>query len=137
MGLLMIALITGLLLFLLILRGRVKNKKWMRELQKAEIQKIAIKLEDKVKERTVELEEKTQRLIATERMATLGEMSRKIAHELRNPLAVFGGLARRMNENPADNGRDRGYLKIMVEEVRIMENKISNIIKILDGKKSY
>ena len=80
-----------------------------------EIYQLNQKLEDKVKERTAELEEKNRQLVAAERLATLGQMSRRIAHELRNPLAVVGGLARRMNENPANNGRDRKYLKIMVE----------------------
>ena len=37
-----------------------------------------------------------------------------------------------MNENPANNGRNRKYLKIMVEEVRTLEDKISKIVKIVD-----
>ena len=97
-----------------------------------EIYQINQELEEKVKERTAELEEKTQQLVAAERLATLGQMSRRIAHELRNPLAVVGGLARRMNENPANNERYKRYLKIMVEEVMKLEDKISKIVKVVD-----
>jgi sigma-B regulation protein RsbU (phosphoserine phosphatase) len=97
-----------------------------------EIYQLNQKLEEKVRERTAELEEKTRQLVAAERLATLGEMSKRIAHELRNPLAVVGGLARRMNQNPATNDRDREYLKIIVEEVMTLEDKISKIIKIAD-----
>lgn len=97
-----------------------------------EIHRLNQNLEEKVKERTAELEEKTRQLVAAERLATLGEMSKRIAHELRNPLAVVGGLARRMRQNPATNERDREYLKIMVEAVITLEEKISKLVKITD-----
>ncbi len=102
-----------------------------------EIYRLNHELEEKVKERTAELEEKTRQLVAAERLATLGQMSSRVAHELRNPLAVVGGLARRMNENPATNERDKEYLKIMVEEVRTLEDKISKIVKIVDENSDY
>lgn len=97
-----------------------------------EIRQLNQELEEKVKERTAELEEKSRQLVAAERLATLGEMSKRIAHELRNPLAVVGGLARRMNQNPATNERDKEYLRIMVEAVMTLEEKISKIVKIVD-----
>jgi sigma-B regulation protein RsbU (phosphoserine phosphatase) len=97
-----------------------------------EIRQLNQELEEKVKERTAELEEKTRQLVAAERLATLGEMSKRIAHELRNPLAVVGGLARRMNQNPVTNERDKEYLRIMVEAVMTLEEKISKIVKIVD-----
>ncbi len=90
------------------------------------------KLEEKVKERTAELEEKTQQLVAAERLATLGKMSNRIAHELRNSLTVVGGLTRRVYEKSDDNDPDNKYLKIIVEEVKILEDKISTMVKIVD-----
>jgi GAF domain-containing protein len=102
-----------------------------------EIYQLNQNLEEKVKERTAELEEKTRQLVAAERLAALGQMSSMVAHEIRNPLAVIGGLARRMNENPATNERDKEYLKIMVEEVRNLEDKISKIVKIADENSDY
>jgi len=100
-----------------------------------EIHRLNQELEGKVKERTQELEEKTRQLVAAERLATLGEVSMRIAHELRNPLAVIGGLARRMSWNPAMNERDREYLKIVVEEVQTLEDKVSKLVKIADEDK--
>ena len=102
-----------------------------------EIYQLNQKLEEKVKKRTAELEEKSRRLVAAERLATLGQMSKKIAHELRNPLTVVGGLARRMNEKSANNEPDKEYLKIMVEEVKTLEDKISKIVKIGDENNNY
>jgi GAF domain-containing protein len=87
-------------------------------------------LEQKIRERTAELEEKTQQLIATERIAAVGEMSGRIAHELRNSLTVVGGLARRLHEKSTNNDLDRDYLRIIFEEVKALEKKVSNLIKL-------
>lgn len=95
-----------------------------------EIQSLNQGLEQKVRERTAELEEKTTCLIEAERLATVGEMSKRIAHELRNSLTVVGGLARRLHEKSSENDPNREYLKIIFEEVKTLEEKVSNLIKL-------
>jgi GAF domain-containing protein len=99
-----------------------------------EIHSLNQGLEQKIRERTAELEERTQQLIAAERLATVGEMSQRIAHELRNSLTVVGGLARRLHEKATKNDSDRKYLKIIFEEVKTLEEKVSNIIKLGAGE---
>ena len=86
-------------------------------------------LEEKVKERTADLKEKTQQLVAAERLATLGKMSGRIAHELRNSLTVVGGFARRLHEKITDDDPNKEYLKIIVGEVETLEDKVSRIIR--------
>lgn len=98
-----------------------------------EIHSLNQGLEQKVRERTAELEEKTQQLIAAERLATIGEMSKRIAHELRNSLTVVGGLARRLHDKSSKNDPDAEYLKIIFEEVKTLEGKVSNLIKLRTG----
>lgn len=94
-----------------------------------EIYSLSQELEEKVIERSTELEKKTQQLIAAERLATVGEMSRIIAHELRNSLIVVGGFARRLYEkNTADENSSK-YLKIIMDEVAVLEDKVSKIIE--------
>ena len=46
------------------------------------------RLEELVAERTKELEETHERLLAAERLATVGRMATQLAHDLRNPLAA-------------------------------------------------
>jgi signal transduction histidine kinase len=46
-------------------------------------------LEEKVKQRTRELEAAQQELITNERLATLGELTATVSHELRNPLTAM------------------------------------------------
>ena len=99
-----------------------------------EIYNFNKELEEKVKERTADLKEKTQQLVAAERLATLGKMSGRIAHELRNSLTVVGGFARRLHEKITDDDSNKEYLKIIVDEVETLEDKVSRIIKM--GKKS-
>jgi len=95
-----------------------------------EINELNRDLEKKVKERTKELEQKTKELIEAERLATLGKMSRRIAHECRNSLTVVGGLARRLYEKTSDEDPRKEYTQIIVDEVKNLEKKISNIITI-------
>lgn len=97
-----------------------------------EIYALNQELEEKVRERTAELEEKTQQLLEAERLATVGEISKRIAHELRNSLTVVGGFARRLQAKSTDDDPNREYLKTIVEEVKILEEKVSNIIKLAD-----
>jgi GAF domain-containing protein len=99
-----------------------------------EIYSFNKELEEKVKERTADLKIKTQQLVAAERLATLGKMSRRIAHELRNSLMVVGGFARRLNEKITDDDPNKEYLRIIVDEVETLEDKVSRIIKM--GRKS-
>lgn len=95
-----------------------------------EIHNLNQGLEQKVRERTAELEEKTRCLIQAERLATVGEMSNRIAHELRNSLTVVGGLARRLHGKSSDKDPNRESLKIIFEEVKTLEEKVSNLIKL-------
>ena len=63
-------------------------------------------------------------------------MANKVAHELRNPLTVVGGFVRRLYEKASDTDPDKEYLKIIVEEVKTLEDKISKIIKIRDEEQN-
>jgi pSer/pThr/pTyr-binding forkhead associated (FHA) protein len=89
-------------------------------------------LERKIQERTEELKEKNKKLVETERLAALGKMANRVAHELRNPLTVVGGLTRRLYEKTPDNDPKKKYLKIILKEAIVLENKVSEIINIDD-----
>jgi len=87
-------------------------------------------LERKVQERTAELEEKSKQLVEAERLAAVGKMADRIAHELRNSLVVVGGFARRVNEKTPDDDPNKKYLRTIVGEVVVLENKVSEITKV-------
>jgi PAS domain S-box-containing protein len=98
-----------------------------------ELSNFSRDLEKIVLQRTEELREKDKQLMEAERIAALGKVANRIAHELRNPLTVVGGFARRVYEKTPEDDPKKNYLRIMMKEVLVLENRVSEIIKIQDN----
>lgn len=109
-----------------------QRKKAEEELRKAhdELYTFSQQLERKVQERTEELKKKNRKLVESEKLAALGKMANRVAHEFRNPLTVVGGLARRLCEKTPDDDPNKKDLKIILREAKVLENKVSEIINI-------
>ncbi|MBI5904324.1 MAG: GAF domain-containing protein, partial [Deltaproteobacteria bacterium] len=64
------------------------------------------------------------RLLQSEKLMALGEMAAKIAHEIKNPLTVIGGFARRMAKPERRGGEADSagrYALIILKEVQRLE----------------
>ncbi len=88
-------------------------------------------LEEKVKELSDaynELQENRDKLIRYERLSAVGEVAAKVTHEIRNPMVVIGGFARRILRKDHDGELNRNYVKIIVEEISRMENILTDIL---------
>lgn len=94
-------------------------------------------LEHRIDERTVELRatlmrlrETQEELVRKERLATLGQLSGSIAHELRNPLAVMTNALYYLDlvlaEAPA---KVREHLGKVREQVKLSESIISDLLE--------
>jgi signal transduction histidine kinase len=57
----------------------------------------------------------------TEKLAALGEMSAKVAHEIRNPLSAVGGFARRIQRSLPEGDPNAEYAALIVKEIRRLE----------------
>ncbi|MDY6952210.1 MAG: PAS domain S-box protein [Thermodesulfobacteriota bacterium] len=95
-----------------------------------DLEKLNLDLEKKVEERTAELLKKSRQLAQAEKLAVLGQMANRVAHELRNPLTAIGGFAKRMNDQARDDDPNKQYLEMIVERVMTMEEKVAEIIKV-------
>lgn len=88
-------------------------------------------LEDKVKELQdayVELEKAQDMIIRNEKLAAIGEVSARLAHEIRNPLATIGGFAKSIQKKYDDRERTIRNANIIVEEVHRLEHILSNVL---------
>lgn len=77
-----------------------------------------------------ELKNLRERLIKAERMAALGEVAAKVAHEIRNPLVSLGGFARRLQKKLDKDLKE--YADIIAKEVERLElilNEILSFVK--------
>jgi two-component system, sporulation sensor kinase E len=79
--------------------------------------------DDVTKEHMMEMELRTQ-----ERLAVLGEMSARVAHEIRNPLSAIGGFAQRAKKI-AENEKMQKYLDIILNETKRLENLVNQTLE--------
>lgn len=73
-----------------------------------------------------EIKDLRVKLQSAERMAALGEVAAKVAHEIRNPLVSIGGFAKRLEEKL--DGSLREYAHIILEEVKRLESILRGIL---------
>ncbi len=73
-----------------------------------------------------ELRTLRERVTHAERMAALGELAARVAHEIRNPLISIGGFARRLEKKLTTDTKE--YARIIVNEVSRLENILKEIL---------
>ncbi|MCE5194689.1 MAG: PAS domain S-box protein [Nitrospiraceae bacterium] len=73
-----------------------------------------------------ELNNLREKLVSTQRMAALGEVAAKVAHEIRNPLVSVGGFARRLEKKLDGNLKE--YAEIIAKEVGRLEDILKEIL---------
>jgi len=120
------------------------------------LQQYTARLEEKVQERTAELTASQQtlqqkideldaanrelkvnrdRLIRSEKLAAVGEMSATVAHGLRNPLVSIGGFARRLLKKQQADEVSTKYLKIIIDEIDRLEVILSELLDFVRPRK--
>ncbi len=85
-------------------------------------------LYNRIEDANRSLREVQEQLIQGERLATLGEMAARIAHELKGPLVSIGGFARRLEKKLSVTSTERGYAETIVAEVLRLEKMLTDIL---------
>ncbi len=66
-------------------------------------------------------------LVEAERHATIGQVSAKVFHEIRNPIVSIGGMARRLVEKPTANDLNLKYVEVIAKEAARLEKVLNNL----------
>ena len=74
-----------------------------------------------------EYKEMEDRLLASERLAAIGNTVAHITHEIKNPLLVIGGFARQLLKAPELDDKGRKKLAIIAEEVGRLEGLMAEM----------
>lgn len=78
-----------------------------------------------------EIKKLHEQLIMAQRMAALGEVAARVAHDIRNPLVSIGGFARRLERNL--KGPLKEYAEIIVKEISGLEIILMEILSFVRG----
>lgn len=74
-----------------------------------------------------ELKFTRERLIESEKMEAIGEMTSGLAHEIRNPLVSIGGFIRRLYKKCPGDDQIQSYFQVIINEVERLEKTLNEI----------
>jgi two-component system, NtrC family, sensor histidine kinase HydH len=74
-----------------------------------------------------ELKVVENKLLQTERLAALGKLSRGVAHEVRNPVMIIGGFARRLQKRLPANDPAQEMIAPILHELHRLEQMVAEI----------
>ncbi|MCF6289630.1 MAG: response regulator [Desulfobacterales bacterium] len=81
--------------------------------------------------------EASEKLAATEKTEALDYLVGEVSHEVRNPLMIIGGLARRIQKNLAREDPNHKYLQIILENVEALEKMVTHLVELKGTVVSY
>ncbi|MGD8376068.1 MAG: HAMP domain-containing protein, partial [Acidobacteriota bacterium] len=87
-------------------------------ISRSELESYSADLEEKVRQRTRELERAQSQLVQAEKMSAMGELVSGVAHELNNPLAGVIGYSQLLLGAPVEEKARRGLERINREATR-------------------
>ncbi|MEW6352418.1 MAG: ATP-binding protein [Thermodesulfobacteriota bacterium] len=97
----------------------------------------AAELEEKVRERTRDLEAAQEELIKSEKLAVLGQLTAVVSHELRNPLGVIGFSTHYVSKKIPDvDEKIRKHLDRIEQQVGLCDSIIGELLEYTRGRRS-
>jgi len=106
-----------------------------------ELQEWSNTLEDKVNEKTEELEKAQKQLILSEKMASMGKLAAIVAHEINNPMSGILTYSKLLEKNLQNNPTEK-VISESIEDLKMIQDeskRCGDIVKnlLLFSKKSF
>ena len=89
-------------------------------------------LEQKFASTARELKIAEEKLIRAERIAAMGHLVNSVAHEIRNPVTVIGGFARRLKDNHGNDPEVSKYSDIILGETLRLERLVKQVHRLAE-----
>jgi len=74
------------------------------------------------------LQDNQERLVGAEKLAAVGEITAKVAHEIKNPLTAIGGFTRSIYRGMNFDDANRKYLEVILQEVERLEGILHDLL---------
>ncbi len=114
-------------LFLIALPIGLFSEKMRRDKEKIEI------LNTELVRSLEELKRLQDKLIEAEKLSALGRLTSDVAHEIRNPLTVVGGFAKRLEKRLPEGSKEKDHARTIVQEVGRLEGILKDILTFSRG----
>jgi C4-dicarboxylate-specific signal transduction histidine kinase len=85
------------------------------------------RLKEKFALTSAELKETQAKLIRSERLAALGQLSQGVAHEVRNPVMSIGGFAKRLHKRFGPEDPEAKYVEIIIKETARLQSMVEDV----------
>ncbi|MFC1837389.1 response regulator [Thermodesulfobacteriota bacterium] len=72
-----------------------------------------------------------------EKSEALDQIVDEVAHEVRNPLTVIGGLARRIHKTLPENSRNWEYMEVILQNVSALERMVMELFELKSASMCY
>jgi len=86
------------------------------------------KLQEAIGEFQKSEEQMQEKLIEYETLSAIGRLTANVAHEIRNPITVIGGLTERLKKNFVQEPKQKEYLDLISLEVRKLEEILKDVL---------
>ena len=90
------------------------------------------RLEQKLELTAEDLKLAEEKLLRTERIAAMGNLVNAVAHEIRNPVTVIGGFARRLKNSHTDDPEVSRYSDIILGETVRLERLVKQVHRLAE-----
>ncbi|MGB2696730.1 MAG: ATP-binding protein [Candidatus Zixiibacteriota bacterium] len=82
----------------------------------------------KLEEVNLALAENTKRMIMIEKFSIIGQLTARVAHQLRNPMTIIGGFARSLLKKTEESDAGYNSLKIIAGQIDRMEKILNQLL---------